>query len=143
MIILDTNVVSELMRPEPDIRVSSWLNTLPRTEVGITAISIFELRFGIELQAKGRRRKQLEDNLAEVLEAGFRGRILNFDETAANAAASISASQRLAGRSKEVRDTLIAGIVISRDADLATRNVRHFQDIGIRVINPWAEPAPK
>jgi toxin FitB len=138
VIVLDTNVVSELMRPKPEARVTSWLNKLSRQEVWITAISIFELRFGIELHAKGQRRSHLEDSLARILEVGFHDRILNFDEQAANAAALISAKQRVTGRSKEVRDTFIAGIVSAHRAGLATRNVRHFQDLDIRVIDPWA-----
>jgi len=125
------------MRQEPDARITAWLNVLPRQEVRITAISIFELRFGIELHARGRRRSQLEHSLDQILDAGFRDRVLNFDEQAANAAALISAAQRSIGRSKEVRDTFIAGIAISQRADLATRNIRHFRDMNIRVINPW------
>jgi predicted nucleic acid-binding protein len=138
VIVLDTNVVSELMRPKPDVRVTSWLNRLSRKEAWITAISIFELRFVIELHAKGQRRSHLEDSLARILEAGFHDRILDFDEKAANAAALLSAKQRITGRPKEVRDTFIAGIVSARHADLATRNVRHFQDLDIHVIDPWA-----
>ncbi len=137
MIILDTNVVSELMRQEPDKRMHAWLNGLPRQDVGLTAISIFELRFGIEIQAKGRRRNQLERSLLQIFDTGFRGRILDFDERAASAAASISAKLRLAGRSHEIRDTFIAGIVISQNGDLATRHVRHFIGLGLKVIDPW------
>jgi predicted nucleic acid-binding protein len=138
VIVLDTNVISELMRPKPDVKVTSWLNGLSRQEAWITTISIFELRFGIEIHAKGQRRSHLEDSLVRILEAGFHGRILSFDEMAANAAALLSAKQRAMGRSKEVRDTFIAGIVFAHRADFATRNVRHFQGLDIRVIDPWA-----
>jgi toxin FitB len=138
VIVLDTNVVSELMRPKPDVKVTDWLNGLSRPEVWITAISVFELRFGIEIHAKGQRRSLLEDSLTRILEVGFHDRILNFDEMAADAAALLSAKQRIMGRSKEVRDTFIAGIVFAHRADLATRNVRHFQGLEIRVIDPWA-----
>jgi toxin FitB len=138
VIVLDTNVVSELMRPKPEVKVTSWLNGRTRQEVWITTISIFELRFGIEIHAKGQRRSHLEDSLARILEVGFHDRVLSFDETAANAAARLSAKQRIMGRSKEVRDTFIAGIVSAHRADLATRNVRHFQGLDIRVIDPWA-----
>lgn len=139
VIVLDTNVVSELMRPKPDVKVTSWLNGLTRHEVWITTISIFELRFGIEIHAKGQRRSQLEESLARILEVGFHDRVLNFDEKAANAAALLSAKQRIMGRSKEVRDTFIAGIVSAHRADLAKHNVRHFQGLDIRVIDPWAD----
>ena len=138
MIVLDTNVVSELMRQEPDAKITAWLDGFLRQDIWITAISIFELRFGIELHAKGRRRSQLEHSLAQILDSGFRDRILNFDEKAANAAALVSAEQRLIGHAKEIRDTLIAGIVVAHRADFATRNVRHFQDLDVRVIDPWA-----
>jgi predicted nucleic acid-binding protein len=126
------------MRQQPDTKITTWLDGIPRRDVWITAISIFELRFGIELHAKGRRRSQLEHSLTQILESGFRDQILSFDDRAANVAALISAEQRLMGRSKELRDTFIAGIAVSRHADLATRNVRHFRDINIRVIDPWA-----
>lgn len=137
MIVLDTNVVSELMRQVPATRVTAWLDGFPRQEVWITAISIFELRLGIELHAKGRRRNLLEQSLPQIVDVGLHDRILKFDENVAKAATIISAKQRLMGRSNEVRDTLIAGIVVSQHADLATRNVRHFQDLDIRVIDPW------
>ncbi len=138
VIVLDTNIVWELMRQEPNAKITAWLDGFPQQDIWITAISIFELRFGIELHAKGRRRSQLEHSLARILDSGFRDRILNFDEKAATAAALVSAEQRLIGHAKEVRDTFIAGIAISRNADLATRNVRHFRDMNIRVIDPWA-----
>jgi predicted nucleic acid-binding protein len=138
VIVLDTNVLSELMRREPDSKITGWLDGLPRQDIWITTISIFELRFGIELHTKGRRTRQLEHGLVQILNSGFPDRILSFDEKAANAAAVISAQQRLIGQAKEIRDTFIAGIAISQNADLATRNVRHFQDISIRVINPWS-----
>jgi predicted nucleic acid-binding protein len=112
---------------------------LSRQDLWITAISIFELRYGIELNAKGRRRNQLEDSLVRVLDAGFSGRILNFDQEAANAAAFVSAKRRSSGHPNEIRDTLIAGIVISQRADLATRNVRHFQKLDTRLIDPWTD----
>ncbi len=137
MIVLDTNVISEFMRQEPDAKVVGWLDGLSRQDLWITTVSIFELRYGIELHAKGRRRNQLEDSLARVLDAGFKGRVLNFDQEAANAAAFISAKRRASGQPNEIRDVLIAGIVISQRADLATRNVRHFHNLEIRVIDPW------
>jgi toxin FitB len=138
VIILDTNVVSELMRKEPDAKVVGWLDGLKRHDVSITAISIFELRFGIEVHAKGQRRSQLEDSLTRMLDAGFYGRILSFDEKAANAAALICTKQRSMGRSNEIRDVFIAGIVMSQNADLTTRNVRHFRDLNLRLIDPWS-----
>jgi toxin FitB len=137
VIVLDTNVISEFMRQDPEAKIVGWLDGLSQQDLWITAVTIFELRYGIELHAKGQRRNQLEDSLARILDAGFKGRILNFDQEAANAAAFISAKRRASVHPNEIRDILIAGIVVSRQADLATRNVRHFQNLDIRVIDPW------
>lgn len=126
------------MRTEPNIKITGWFNAFAREDVWITAISIFELRFGIELHAKGQRRSRLEDSLDGILASAFYDRIFHFDENAANAAASLAARQRSMGRLLEIRDTFIAGIVVSQHADFATREVRHFQDLDIRVIDPWA-----
>jgi toxin FitB len=139
VIVLDTNIVSELMRAEPDGRVASCLDGFPRQELAITAISIFELRFGIELHAEGRRRGQLGSGLERILETGFGDRVLTFDTKAAAAAARLSPLRRQLGRSIEIRDALIAGIVISQRAAFATRNVRHFQDLDMRLIDPWTD----
>jgi toxin FitB len=139
VIVLDTNVVSALMENEPDRRITGWLDKFPWESLWLTTISLFELRYGIELLALGRRRAELETGLARVLDPGFRGRILSFDEPAAAAAGMIAAARRKKGRPSEARDTMIAGIVVAQGADFATRNVRHFQDLSIRVINPWSQ----
>ena len=126
------------MRNESDERAIEWLDSQPRDSLWLTAISLFELRYGIEILPLGRRREELERGLARVLDAGFQNRILDFNAEAASAAALIAARRRKSGRISEIRDTLIAGIVIAQRADFATRNVRHFQDLGVRVIDPWA-----
>jgi len=136
--VLDTNVISALMGFEPDRRIVAWLDRFPRESLWLTAISFFELRYGIEILGVGRRRRELEQGLARVLDPGFDGRILPFDDNAAEAASLIAARRRQSGRPAEVRDTLIAGIVVAHGADFATRNVRHFQDLDVRVIDPWA-----
>jgi hypothetical protein len=138
VIVLDTNVISPLIRNEPDSTIVSWFNRVPQASLWLTTISLFELRYGIELLPPSRRRRELEDGLARVLGTGFADRILTFDESAAGAAGLIAALRRRDGRANEVRDTLIAGIVVSRHADFATRNVRHFQDLDVRVIDPWS-----
>jgi predicted nucleic acid-binding protein len=137
MIVLDTNVISALMHDEPDLAVMAWINPIARESIWITTISIFEIRYGIEQLVVSRRRKRLDDAFDLILEAGFPNRVLSLDERAAVAAASIAAGRKQAGRPAEFRDTLIAGIVVSRRADLATRNVRHYDDLDIKVINPW------
>jgi len=137
VIVLDTNILSPLMLDEGDRKVIAWLDSQPRESLWITAISLFELRYGIEVLVTGRRRQELERGLARVFTMGFGERILNFDRSAAAAAASIAAMRRQRGRPTEIRDTMIAGIVAAHRADFATRNVRHFEDLDVRVIDPW------
>ena len=138
MILLDTNVISAFIRPEPDQTVKSWLDLQPPESMWTTSISVYELRFGIELLAVGRRRQLLEEALTKALEEDFDGRVIPFDVAAADAAGRIGATRRQLGRTIEVRDVQIAGIAIAREAKLATRNIRHFEDLGIDLINPWA-----
>jgi len=135
---LDTNVVSAMMRRDTDTKIRDWLDSLPPESIWVTTITIFEVRFGIEVLAKGRRRQQLDDDFVETIAEDFQGRVLDLDQAAAQTAASLCAQRKLRGRPIEMRDTLIAGIVVSRRAELATRNVRHFGDLEISVVDPWA-----
>jgi predicted nucleic acid-binding protein len=138
VIVLDTNVVSAIMRDEPDTGIALWLNRLPEASIWLTTITIFEVRYGIEVLPASRRRRRLELEFGHVLDTEIQGRILSFDENAATVASVIAATRRRRGRPSEIRDTLIAGIVISRRAEFATRNVRHFGDLDIQLIDPWA-----
>lgn len=138
MILLDTNVLSALMRREADPGVVAWLDAQPPESIWTTAVTVFEIRFGLEILADGRRRKALEEAFARALEEDFDGRVLPFDQMAAEAAAIIAARQREAGRPIEIRDVQIAGITAARKATLATRNTRHFEGTGITLIDPWA-----
>jgi predicted nucleic acid-binding protein len=138
MIILDTNVLSALMRQEVDPIVLGWLDRQPAESVWTTAITVFEVYFGLDLLAEGGRRRRLEEAFARALEEDFEGRVLPFEPAAARAAATIAACRRQGGRSIEIRDALIAGITAARRATLATRNIRHFADVGITLIDPWA-----
>lgn len=138
MILLDTNVLSALMRREADPGVVAWLDALPPESIWTTSVTVFEIRLGLEILADGRRKKTLEDAFARALEEDFDGRVLPFDQTAAEAAAIIAARQREAGRPIEIRDVQIAGITAARKATLATRNTRHFEGTGITLIDPWA-----
>jgi predicted nucleic acid-binding protein len=141
VVILDTNVMSALMRDDPDPAVIACLDSLPRASVWTTAITTFEIRFGLRLLPPGRRRTRLEEGFARVLAEDLERRILAFDEAAAAEAAALAAASRAAGRTVEVQDVQIAGIVRSRRATLATRNRRHFRDAGIPLIDPWQPPA--
>lgn len=138
MIVLDTNVLSALMRRGPDSSVIAWLDRQPSESVWTTAVTVFEIRFGLELLAAGRRKRQLEDAFARAVDEDFQGRILPFDQQAAREAASRAAQRRGIGKSVDFRDIEIAGIVAARRATLATGNVRHFEDLGISVTDPWA-----
>jgi predicted nucleic acid-binding protein len=138
VIVLDTNVLSALMRREPDPAVVAWLDEQPGESIWTTAITVFEVLFGLELLARGRRRRQLEVAFAVAMTEDFEGRILPFDHDAAREAATRAAARRAAGKPVDFRDVEIAGIVSARRATLATRNVRHFDGLGIALVDPWA-----
>ena len=137
MIILDTNVLSALMRRAPEARVVAWLDRQPAESVWITSITLFEARLGLALLPTGRRRQMLETAFAQLLKEDLENRVLDFDSAAATEAASLAAERQKAGRPVDMRDTQIAGIALVRRATLATRNVRHFRDMKIPIVDPW------
>ncbi len=137
MIVLDTNVLSALMRQTPDAPVVAWLDRQPAESVWITSITLFEARLGLALLPKGRRRQTLEAAFARLLEEDLENRVLDFDSAAATEAALLAAQRQKTGRPVDMRDTQIAGIALARRATLATRNVRHFQDLNVPVVDPW------
>lgn len=138
MIVLDTNVVSALMRHEPEPAVVAWLDGLPPESIWTTSITVFEVRLGLEILAEGRRRRQLEDAFSQALAEDLEGRILPFDVAAAQAAGRIAAERRQIGRTVEIRDVQIAGIVQARKGTLATRNTRRFEGCGLVLVDPWS-----
>jgi hypothetical protein len=138
MIILDTNVLSALMRRAPEAPVVAWLDRQPAESVWITSITLFEARLGLALLPTGRRRQTLEAAFARLLKEDLENRVLDFDSAAAAEAASLAAERQKAGRPVDMRDTQIAGIARSRRATLATRNVRHFGDLKVPIVDPWA-----
>jgi predicted nucleic acid-binding protein len=142
MIILDTNVLSELIKPSPNPSVVAWLNAQSAGVVWTTAVSVFEIRFGIAILPAGKKRDQLEQAFQVVLAQDLSRRVLALDESAADEAAAFAARARAAGRPIDFRDTLIAGTVAARSGTLATRNIRHFQDAGIQLVDPWTAPVP-
>jgi predicted nucleic acid-binding protein len=137
VIVLDTNVLSALMRTTPDPAVVVWLNLQPADSVWLTSITVFEARFGLTLLPKGRRRSGLERAFDRVLTEDLSNRVLAFDEMAAVTAAQIAANRQQAGRVIDLRDTLIAGIAQARRATIATRNTRHFEGLDVPVVDPW------
>jgi predicted nucleic acid-binding protein len=136
VILLDTNVISELMRPAPDAAVEQWLAAQPDASVFISAITEAELRNGAALLPSGKRRTALTAEIIAMLEEDFGGRILPFDSLAARAFAVLASERRHAGRPISQADGQIAAIARSRGAALATRNMPDFQDCGVEVIDP-------
>ncbi len=137
MIILDTNVISELMRGAPDPRVIDWVDVQPSESVWITSITVLEARLGLALLPAGRRRQGLELAFDALIASDLAYRVLPFDSAAAEHAAVLAAKRHESGRQVDLRDTQIAGIALSRRASIATRNVRHFADLAVEVIDPW------
>lgn len=136
MIVLDTNVLSALMRQTPDKNVIVWLDKQPRTSVWTTSVTILEVRFGLQVMPLGKRRSLLIREFETVLDKiGYR--VAPFDAAAAQQAGDLMASRQKKGRPGDLRDTMIAGIVLARHATLATRNITHFEDLSVPVINPW------
>lgn len=136
MIILDTNVLSALMHQAPDKKVVAWLDRQPRTAIWTSAITVLEVQFGLQVMPVGKRRSALIQAFEEVLEKIGR-RVAAFDAAAAQQAGDLMASRHKKGRPGELRDTMIAGIVLARHAALATRNTAHFDDISAQLIDPW------
>ena len=137
MIILDTNVVSEIMRLRPDDRVARWLDRQPSTSIWTTSVTVFEIQFGIEAMPAGKRRTAFRASFERWLGEIVQRRIASYDEIAARRAAELAADRQRRGRPGELRDTMIAGIVLASHAKLATRNVKHFEDIASSVADPW------
>jgi toxin FitB len=137
MIVLDTNVISALMRKEMEKPVVKWLDAQPAASVWITAITVMEIRFGLQTMPKGRRQEALIRAFELMLKSMIEGRIASLDTEAGMQAAELMAQRKRKGRPAEVRDTMIAGIVLANRATLATRNRQHFEDLPVTVINPW------
>ena len=138
MIVLDTNVVSELMRDHPQAQVLFWLDDQPASTLFVTAITEAELRYGVEILPVGQRRDRLSAEIEGTLQEDFAGRILPFDSAAARAYAVIAAARRAAGRPINQADCQIAAIARSRAARVATRDVADFAGCGVEVVNPWS-----
>ncbi len=139
LIILDTNVVSELMQPQPSSVVLKWISQARKEnhQFRITTITLAELLYGIELLPEGKRRASLLAGAESMFDKVFAGRILLFDEQAARAFSRISAARRLRGRPISEFDAQIAAIALSLGAVLVTRNTADFEGCGVRLLNPW------
>ena len=137
MILLDTNVVSELMLPKPETQVLQWLDRQPAPSIWISSITAYEIRYGLLAMPAGRKRSALINWFERWLVDTVEQRIVLFDSSAAEKAAELAAERKRAGTLRDHRDTMIAGIVLANRATLATRNLRHFEDIAKSVVNPW------
>jgi toxin FitB len=137
MIILDTNVVSELMRPEPAPQVAAWVRVRDRRELCMTSITLAEIRYGIARLPDGRRKQVLLDTADDIFRA-FSDQVLPFDTAAAGHYATIASARERAGKPIPGFYALIAAVCRSRAAALATRNLPDFEGTGIEVIDPWA-----
>lgn len=136
MILLDTNVVSEPLKPQPDLAVVRWLNDQSPEELYLPSIVAAELYYGWSILPDGRR-KQVRGDLIDRTVEQFAGRIVPFDLDAAIEYGGLMAAARATGRALPILDGQIAAIARARSARLATRNVRHFEPIGLTVVNPW------
>jgi predicted nucleic acid-binding protein len=137
VIILDTNVISEFMRDVPDPAVVLWMNRQPRSSIWTSSINVFEICSGVLAMSAGKRQTARILAFEYLLNETIQGRIAVFDLAAARSASELDAEGKKKGHPRDSRDTMIAGIVLASHAKLATRNVKHFEDIAASVVSPW------
>lgn len=139
MFVLDTNVVSELIRPTPEPSVTAWVADQAASWLFLTAVNEAELRFGVEIMPDGARRDAVGAAIDALLREDFAGRILPFDSDAADAYAALAARRRSAGQPVAQADAQIAAIAIANGMAVVTRNTADFSDTSVRIVNPWPE----
>jgi predicted nucleic acid-binding protein len=137
VILLDTNVLSELIRPAPDAGVTQWLDSLDASAVATTAITAAELLYGIARMPRGHRKKRLDAAVRGLIEEDLDGRVEPFDVTSANHYADLVSHREATGRAISIADAQIAAICRKLGATLATRNIADFEDTGIVLLDPW------
>jgi predicted nucleic acid-binding protein len=137
VILLDTNVISELIRPKPDEGVTKWLDALDPAAVATTAITAAELFYGIARLPSGKRRQRLNEAIHGLIEDDLGGRVESFDAAAAARYAALVSDRDKAGRPISMADAQIAAICLNLRATLATRNTNDFEGTGISLLNPW------
>lgn len=138
MILLDTNVLSETLRTAPDETVLRWLALQPRASLFTTTVTRAELLYGANVLPQGQRRELLAGAIRDIFNEDFAGRVMCFDNDAADAYGQIAAARKACGKPISQFDAMIAAIAKSRGATLATRNVKDFIECGLDIINPWA-----
>jgi predicted nucleic acid-binding protein len=137
MIVLDTDVLCEALRPVPEPSVLHWLANQPRASLFTTTVTRGEVLYGIRVLSNSKRRRGLWDAAKKIFSEDFAGQVLSFDSDAADVYAEIAASRRMAGKPICQFDAMIVAMARSRGASLATRNVKDFEDCGVDVVNPW------
>jgi predicted nucleic acid-binding protein len=137
MILLDTNVISEMMRERPDRAVSNWLRANPRKEFWTSSVVIAELISGVDLMPEGRKQEMLREAIEGVIAEDFKGQILKFDVSAARHYGHVLLMRQLIGRPIREMDALIAATALANDAVISTRNTSDFEHCGITLVNPW------
>jgi toxin FitB len=142
MIIVDTNVVAEVMRPSPLPAVVTWFNAQDSLSLFLTAITVGEIRYGLRIMPKGQRRHAIEQGFDQVIATAFAGRILAFDQRAATLYGEVMGRRKEIGQPLSVPDGQIAAIARLHSCAIATRNVRDFLECGIEIVNPFMPPAP-
>lgn len=139
MIVLDTNVVSEPLKPQPEPRVGRWMQSVPEERLHLTATVVAEIGQGIAMLPPGRRRIQLQDALDLMIAEEYPGRVLPFDLDAARVFALVIERRTALGKPICAEDAQIAAVCLMHDATLATRNTRDFDGLGLMLIDPWRD----
>ena len=135
--VLDTNILSEITNPRPEPLVLNWISGQAVKTLFTSAVTVHEIRYGLELMPKGRRRQTLELAMEKLLTDYFTGKVLSLDPKSARISGEIEASRKQIGHDPGMADCMIAGIAIANGATVVTRNVKHFATTGATVINPW------
>jgi predicted nucleic acid-binding protein len=139
MIVLDTNIISEPLRPAPEPRVSDWIDTQPLETLYLSTMTVAELRAGVALIPAGKRRAALHESLEKRILPKFTGRVLPFDMACTNAYAEVIATARKAGSGIETADACIAAVALANGFIVATRDISPFKAAGLNIINPWED----
>ncbi len=140
MILLDTNVVSEIMKPQPDPHVAAFIEGQPIDQLFVPSLVMAELRHGIARLPEGRRRAGIEGDFETFCNVGLASRVLSFDDSCASGYAFARSTREQAGRPVAVLDALIGGMALAHGATLATRNIADFDGYGLTLVDPWAAP---
>jgi predicted nucleic acid-binding protein len=137
MIVLDTNVISELMRPQTNASVLGWVDAQGQDELFVTAVTVGEVLYGIARLPEGKRKSDLRSAADETFDVDFIERVRAFDKAAAEHYSHVVSQRERSGRPISMADGLIASICLSYSASLATRNIADFEGVGLELINPW------